>query len=274
MGRNRHDDPDTVFTFGAVNEVDVSSPNAARMYDYYLGGEANFAVDRDAAEQVLTITPEAGQAARANRSFLARAVTYLCEQGIDQFLDLGSGIPTVGNVHEIARQQNPEARVAYVDHEPVAVAHAKALLAGDGRTSITHADLCDVDGVLTAPGVAELLDFNRPVGVLAVGILHFVGDEADPGGILARYRAACRSGSYVVCSHGSSVTLTDDEATSGTRMYRSTTTPVTLRGKEEIAALLQGWVLVEPGVIATNHWTDTTVDEPPVNSYSAVGYLH
>ncbi|QGK69222.1 hypothetical protein GIY23_06460 [Allosaccharopolyspora coralli] len=271
QGRDRHEH--TAFSPGAITNVDVTAANAARMYDYYLGGAANFAIDRDAADQVLALTPEVGKAARANRSFLSRAGTYLCEQGIDQFLDLGSGIPTVGNVHEIAHRQNPQARVAYVDHEPVAVAHAHSLLEGNVRTSITHADLRDVNGVLTAPGVADLLDFTRPVGLLAVGVLHFVADADDPIGILASYRAACHPGSYLVCSHGASVTLTGVEATTGTRLYRNTTTPITLRSHDEVTALLDGWPLVDPGLVATNHWPHCTGEEPPVNSYSAVGHL-
>ncbi|MER7080637.1 S-adenosyl methyltransferase [Saccharopolyspora kobensis] len=271
MDRSGHEDahPST----GATEpRVDTSSPNVARMYDYYLGGAANFAVDREAAERALAITPEIGRFARMNREFLGRVVRYLCERDIDQFLDLGSGVPTVGNVHEIAHQHNPDARVAYVDHESVAIAHARALLAEEPYVSATQADIRRPAEVLSAPGVAGLLDFSRPVAVLAVAIMHFVPDADDPVGILRAYRAACAPGSYLALSHAATITMTESESQRGQGVYRSTTTPLVLRDRDEIAALFDGCDLVEPGLTPINHWPSQT-EESPANGYGAVAEL-
>lgn len=254
-------------------DVDLDKPNAARMYDYYLGGSANFARDREAAEQALAITPEIGRFARANRSFLGRAVSFLCDRGVDQFLDLGSGIPTVGNVHEIALRHNPDARVAYVDREPVAVAHARRLLGETANVTVTQADVRDPETVLTAPGVTELLDLDRPVAVLAVAILHFVPDSDDPAGIVARYRETCAPGSYLVFSHASPITMTEQEAQGGEHVYRATTTPLLTRTYEEIIDLMSGYSLLEPGLVPINHWPREPVDEQAANGYGAVGFL-
>ncbi|MER6993766.1 SAM-dependent methyltransferase [Saccharopolyspora hirsuta] len=258
-------------------EMDVESPNAARMYDYYLGGNANFAADREAAERFLAVVPTGRQWAYANRSFLGRAVRFMISQGVDQFLDLGSGIPTVGNVHEIAHDADPNARVAYVDREPVAVAHAQALLADTPRVTITQADIRDPEAVLSAPGVAGLLDFTRPVGVLAVAILHFVPDEDHPVGIMGRYRAACVPGSYLALSHLSPVTFTDDQLSGGHEIYNRTSTPGTLRPRDQIADLLTGYDLVDPGLVLLPDWRpDDPVDPDDAartNSYAAVGVL-
>ncbi|MEB3369865.1 SAM-dependent methyltransferase [Saccharopolyspora mangrovi] len=252
--------------------IDVSTPNVARMYDYYLGGAANFAIDREAAEKALAVTPEIGRFAQANRNFLGRAVTYLCERGIDQFLDLGSGIPTVGNVHEIAQRHNPNARVAYVDHEAAAVMHARSLLAEDPRASMTHADIRDPKAVLSAPGVTDLLDFTKPVAVLAIAILHFVPDEDDPAGILRAYAQACAPGSYVAFSHAATVTMTEDQVSRGRKIYNSTTTPLVIRDNDAIRVFLDGFELVEPGVVPVNHWPVPT-GETPANGYGAVARL-
>ncbi|GAB2759890.1 SAM-dependent methyltransferase [Salinifilum aidingensis] len=262
-------DPDGAATAPAV---DTATPNVARMYDYYLGGSANFAADRDAAERALAVTPEIGRFARANRSFLHRAVAHLCEQGIDQFLDLGSGIPTAGNVHEIAHQHDPHARVAYVDHEVIAVTYARRLLADDPRVSVTHADVREPEQVLSAPGVAELLDFTRPVAVLAVAILHFVPDADDPSGILRSYRAACAPDSYVALTHAATTTMAEQEVDSGQRVYSNTTTPLIIRDRTEIAALLEDRTPVDPGLVPVNHWP-TTGDETPANGYAAIVHL-
>nr|WP_281377550.1 SAM-dependent methyltransferase [Saccharopolyspora hordei] len=261
----------------AAAGVDMDSPNAARMYDYYLGGSANFAVDRDAAERFLEKVPTGRKWAYANRAFLGRAVRFMVEQGIDQFLDLGSGIPTVGNVHEIAHSVAPDARVAYVDHESVAVAHAQALLDGVPHVTITQADIREPETVLKAPGVAELLDFSRPVGVLAVAILHFVPDSDDPVGVMRRYREACVPGSYLALSHLSSVTFTDDQLSAGHEIYNRTSTPGTLRSREQIAELLTGYELVEPGLVLLPEWRPEVPVDPAeaaqTNSYAAVGVL-
>ncbi|RKT88900.1 S-adenosyl methyltransferase [Saccharopolyspora antimicrobica] len=267
--RPDHEEP-VPGTAGA--RVDTSVPNVARMYDYYLGGAANFAVDREAAERALAVTPEIGRFARMNREFLGRVVRYLCERGIDQFLDLGSGVPTVGNVHEIAHQHNPRARIAYVDHESVAVAHARALLADEPDVSVTQADIRNPAEVLAAPGVAGLLDFSRPVAVLAVAILHFLPDADEPARILRTYCDACPAGSFTALSHAATITMTESESHRGQSIYRSTKTPLVLRDREQIAALLDGCRLVEPGLTPINHWPSPT-GESPANGYGAVAEL-
>src|ERR1700730_5333488 len=204
-------------------EPDVTHPNVARMYDYLLGGGANTAVDRAAADAAEQAWPYLRQGARVQRGVLGRAVRFLTMQGVDQFLDLGSGIPTVGNVHEIAHRHNPDARVAYVDYEPVAVAHARRLLFDNPVVSITQADIRRPDEVLAT--VRNLLDFSRPIAILAMAILHFLPDDDDPQGMLASYRDACVPGSYLAISHGSQVTLTDQQIKSFLEAYARTPTP-------------------------------------------------
>jgi hypothetical protein len=238
--------------------VDVRTPNMARMYDYYLGGSHNLAVDRAAADQVIAANPNTVVAARENRAFLGRVVRYCLDQGVRQFLDLGSGIPTVGNVHEIAHHHvGPDVRVAYVDSEPIAVAHAARLLADLDTATITRADLRDVDTVLAAPGVAGLLDFDAPIALLAMAVLHCVSDADDPPGLLTRYRAVLSPGSYLALSH---VTL-DHLAAAGlgggqemAEVYRNANPPSWSRTRAEIASWLDGLELVEPGVVVPREW--------------------
>jgi hypothetical protein len=253
--------------------VDLTHANAARMYDYFLGGGHNFAVDRDQAAHVIANYPDAVLAARANRAFLGRAVTWCLEQGIDQFLDLGSGVPTVGNVHEIALRANPAARVAYVDFEPVAAAHAAEIVADLDTVTITHADLRRPHEVLAAPGVAGLLDPARPVALLAVGVLHFVpGDVAT---ILATYRATLCPGSALVLNHTS---VDHDDPTTAARMqaacdaYRGSATEPTVRDRREIRELVAGLELVEPGLVDITRWPQPTGGDE-IGIYSAVALV-
>jgi hypothetical protein len=247
------------------------------MYDYFLGGAQNFAIDREAADQASRAFPHIQAGARVNRSFLGRAVTYLVQHGVDQFLDLGSGIPTVGNVHEIAYRHNPSARVAYVDYESVAVAHARRLLVDKPLVSITQADIRRPDEVLAAPGVRDLLDFGRPVAVLAMAILHFLPDDDDPYRMLAAYREACVTGSYLAISHGSQVTLTDQQIEEFLEAYARTPTPALFRTVEQIRPLLAGYELVPPGLVLLPQWHP---DEPvsdaeaaAANIYGGIGML-
>ncbi|MDI2027788.1 SAM-dependent methyltransferase [Saccharopolyspora sp. TS4A08] len=257
-------------------EVDVERPNSARMYDYYLGGSTNFAVDREAAEAGLRAMPYARDYAVANRAFLRRAVSHLVQQGIDQFLDLGSGIPTVGNVHEIAHRHNPQARIAYVDHEPVAVAHARALLGENPMVTIDEADIRDPESVLRAHGVAKI-DFDRPVAILAVAILPFVPDQAEATALTATYRDACAPGSYLAVTHISQLAATDEQVVAAEEVMARTPTPVRWRPPHEIAELLDGYELLPPGLVPTPSWH---ADRPPsddeiarANAYAAVGRL-
>jgi Protein of unknown function (DUF574). len=255
------------------SSVDVDTPNAARMYDYHLGGSYNFVVDRAAAERTRAVMPWVAEAIRANRAFLGRAVRFCQQQGIDQFLDLGSGIPTVGNVHEMARVADPAARVAYVDNEAVAAACGTAMLVDDPLATMSQADLRDPEAVLSAPGVWDLLDFTRPVALLTVAVLHFVPDAADPTSILAHYRGRLVPGSVHVLSHATADN--DPEvAAAGAATYLDTSNPVTVRTRDEVAALLDGLELVEPGLVDATDWRpDDGAVAGHAGYYAAVGRL-
>jgi SAM-dependent methyltransferase len=237
----------------APDIIDLETPSAARMYDYYLGGSHNFAADRELAEQALKAWPETPYMCRANRAFLCRAVTFLAEQGVDQFLDLGSGIPTSGNVHEIAEAVLPEARTVYVDCDAVAYAHGRALLAGNPRASYVQADLRDPEAVLSSPEVTRMLDLSRPVAVLMLMTLHFVPDDDDPAGIVAEYREAVAPGSYFVFSHGTNEYRPAD--TGGiTKVYTQASHGIVPRDRAQIRALATGWELLEPGLTDVILW--------------------
>ncbi|MFE2754963.1 SAM-dependent methyltransferase [Actinosynnema sp. NPDC059335] len=255
------------------SSVDLTRPSAARMYDYYLGGSHNFAVDREAAKSVEKIFPGMSGAARANRSFLRRAVRYLLSQGIDQFLDLGSGIPTVGNVHEIAQQTNPEARVVYADVEPVAVAHSTALLADNPLALAIQGDLREPESVLDNADVRAMLDFDRPIGLLMVAVLHFVPDSDNPQAAIARYREVLASGSYLAVSHGSWDGVSQEGQESGEQVnaiYRRTDSPLVLRTGAEVAAFFTGLEVVEPGVVPLSEWRPDS-DDAYISAYAGIG---
>ncbi|MGH3718612.1 MAG: SAM-dependent methyltransferase [Pseudonocardiaceae bacterium] len=233
--------------------VDVTVPNAARVYDYWLDGAHNFPADRDLANKVQQAVPAARDGARVNRAFLRRAVTFMVESGIRQFLDIGSGIPTVGNVHEIAQRADPECRVVYVDKEPVAVAHSGLLLAGNDRAAVIQANMRDVERILDHPQTTRVLDLDQPIGLLMVWLLHFVPDSWDPVGILARYRDRLASGSYLALSH----VTTDGNPTGQTetvQLYQETSDPVYFRSHKEILHLFAGFELVEPGLVGSAFW--------------------
>ncbi len=250
--------------------VDVTRPSVARMYDYYLGGSHNFEADRAAAKQVEQIYPSVAQGAQANRSFLRRAVRHLVAEGVDQFLDLGSGIPTVGNVHEIAQHDNPNARVVYVDFEPVAVSHSNALLADNPNATAVLADLRSPAAVLA--GAREVLDFDRPVAVLIVAALHFVPDSDDPYGSVAEYLAAFPSGSYLVITHGTQDGITAEEKAMADRImqvYRNADNQLTMRSHAEVTRFFDGMEILEPGVVLVNDWRPDAYEDP-TGVYGAV----
>jgi hypothetical protein len=182
-------------------EIDTSTPSAARVYDCLLGGGHHFPADRQVAEFIVTRLPRAREIAGSNRAFLRRAVLFMVERGITRFLDLGSGIPAVGNVHEIAQRTDPTSRVVYVDYEPVAVAHSEPILSDNDRAEVVRADFTDSDSVLNAAAVRDLLATDEPIGLLMVAVHHFVPDEKDPAGLVALYRDALPPGSYVAISH-------------------------------------------------------------------------
>jgi hypothetical protein len=240
-----------------VRELDLEKPNAARMYDYYLGGTHNFESDRALATQVRQVAPFVDHIAAINRAWLRRVVDFLMAQGIRQFLDLGSGIPTVGNVHEIAQQQDPATRVVYVDYEAVAVHHSFELLRDNDNATVVWADVRNPRTVLEHEETRRLIDFTQPVGLLCAGLLLFVGDEYDPAGLVAAYRRACPPGSYLAIS-----TMSQDEADPDTaaklaallRLYEMADERVYPRDRATINSWFAGTELVEPGLVLLHQW--------------------
>jgi hypothetical protein len=251
--------------------IDVSVPNIARMYDYWLGGKDNFAADRDAADRQARAIPQLPLLARENREFLRRAVRFLAGQGISQFLDIGSGLPTNENVHQVAQRVNPDARVVYADIDPVVVSHAQALLSGRGVAAV-RGDVCRPEEILGAPEVRALIDFGQPVAVLMLAILHVIPDEADPGGAVARLREAMAPGSYLVISHADvsreHVAGTQRLSHAARELEEAVTAlqRVPARTREEITGFFGDLTLVEPGLTDIWAWrpdsdTVTTTSE-------------
>jgi SAM-dependent methyltransferase len=232
----------------APQGVDPHIPNAARMYDYFLGGKNNFKADRDLGDMVLSVMPEASDGTRENRAFIGRLVQYFCDQGITQFLDLGSGLPTQENVHEVAHRFNPDARVVYVDNDPVVAAHGRALLADPNRVAMVMGDMRRPEEILADPEVRGLLDFDRPVAVLMMFILHFVPEEDDPQEFVAAYRKALAPGSYLAMTH-----VTNDVATERvmrvSEFYRQSNAAFTPRPSGEVGAFFGDFELVPPGLV-------------------------
>ena len=230
------------------------------MYDYYLGGAHNFAVDRDLAAKVLAVMPDGPRMAQANRAFLHRAVNFLLQAGVRQFIDIGSGIPTVGNTHESAQRTVPDARVLYVDHDAVAVAHSELILAGNPNARILRADLRRPKDILDSPELAELIDLSQPVGILMLAVLHFVSEQEDPEAIIGQFRDRVAPGSYLVISHGCGEAR---PAPMGelTDLYRSAADQVTLRTRDRVRGLFTGWDLIEPGVVWIPQWHPDWADE-------------
>ncbi|MEW2381988.1 SAM-dependent methyltransferase [Micromonospora sp. NPDC047707] len=238
----------------APDEIDIERPSVARMYDYYLGGSHNFAVDRAAAQAMVAAVPEAPLMAQANRAFLRRAVQFLVDAGVRQFLDVGSGIPTVGNVHEIAQRAAPDARVVYVDVDPVAVAHSREILAGNDGATIVQEDLRHPQRIVDHPDVRRLLDFDQPIAVLVVAVLHFVSDDDRPAELLRTLRDALAPGSWLVLSQASADGRGDDERAEAEAVYRRTDNPLWIRSRSELTALFDGFELVDPGVVWVPQW--------------------
>jgi S-adenosyl methyltransferase len=232
---------------------DTSVAHPARMYDYFLGGKDNFPADRAAADQLLAAAPQTRVGARENRAFLQRAIRFLAgEAGIRQFLDIGTGLPTQGNVHEIAQQVTPDARVVYVDNDPIVHVHANALLAGDNTAAIL-ADLREPDTILGSPKVRRLLDFDEPMAVLLGAVLHFIRDEEDPAGIVTRLLDAIVPDSYLVLSHGTG-DLDLERSAKATRVYERAAAPLVLRSLADIAKFFNGLELVDPGLVQLSLW--------------------
>lgn len=235
------------------NDINMELPSAARIYDYLLGGSHNFAIDRAVAKKVLQALPNGRQIAGSNRAFLRRAVLYMVEQGITQFLDLGSGIPTVGNVHEVAQEANPMCRVVYVDNDEVAVAHSELILKGNENATVIATDLCQPATVLGTPAVKQLLDFSKPIGLLMVAVFHFVPDEKNPLAVLGEYRDALPASSQLALSH-----LTADqmpvEMAAVVEAMKNSRNPMYFRSYDEVLTMFDGFELVEPGVVDAPEW--------------------
>ncbi|MEV7013099.1 SAM-dependent methyltransferase [Streptosporangium sp. NPDC051022] len=253
--------------------IDVNTPSVARLYDYYLGGKDNFPVDRAAAEEVLSTVPEVRIAARENRAFLGRAVRFLAGSGIEQFLDIGTGLPTQGNVHEVAHEINPDARITYVDYDPIVLAHARALLrASKGEVTVAPGDLREPEEILHSPEVLKHLDFTKPVAVLLVAIMHFITEADDPRRIVATLRDAVPSGSYLVLSHGTH-DFHPEAARKGTEVYERANSPLVLRSRAEILELFDGFELVNPGLVWLPEWRpdDFPLYDDPSQSLAVCG---
>jgi hypothetical protein len=257
----------------ASAEIDLEQPSSARVYDYFLGGAHNFEVDRQVAEQVLAMYPDARQMAQSHRAFLRRAVRYLVEQGIRQFIDIGSGIPTVGHVHEIAQDIAPETRVVYVDIDPVAVAHSEFILAGNTRATAVQEDARRPERIYAHPEVQWLLDLRRPVAVLALAIFHFLAERDHPARIMAAITEPLAADSHVAVSHVTGDGFDDDAGDP----FQGSDIDVTPRSREQVEALMAGLELVEPGVVWVPRWRPTSpddvqYDEPEASgAYAAVG---
>lgn len=242
--------------------VDTTKPNAARMYNYYLDGKDNFAADREAAEKVLEIAPETRHLARTNRAFLARAVRFLAGNGIRQYIDVGTGLPVMQSVHEIASGTVPGTAVVYVDNDPVVCAHARALLARSPGTAAVQADMRRPQDILGSAEVRELIDLTKPVAVLFAGVLHFITGDEEADRIVASFRDVMAPGSYLVISHATPASLGKTAREQGLAVYARTTAPVRLREPEQIAAFFEGLELVEPGLVNVERWhPDRTVAE-------------
>ena len=239
----------------AARGIDTTTPNVARIYDYLLGGKDNFAADRAAANQLIAAIPDVAAIARDNRSFLGRVVRYLAMQaGIRQFLDLGSGLPTQANVHELAQGVAPDVRVVYVDDDPVVASHGRAVLASRDRVAMALADLRDPASVRQHPDVAGLLDWTQPIAVLCTSTLHFVADEDEPHTIIAGYRDHMAPGSYLAITHG---TMEEDPARERDKaagVYRQASAQLHVRPLADVRRFFDGFELVEPGLVWITEW--------------------
>jgi hypothetical protein len=246
-------------------------PSSARIYDYFLGGKDNFPADREAAEEIAGYLPAIRQAAQWNRAFVGRAVRFLVnEAGITQLLDIGSGLPTKGNVHEVAHAADPETHVVYVDHDPVVLTHARDLLAKEHNAVIIRHDMRDPGQILADYELRHQLDFTLPVGLLFVSMLHFLSDADDPAAIIARLLAPFPAGSYIVLTHGTADE--DPYVKDAAKVYDEATTQMFVRPKGKVLALVEGLELVEPGLVWTPLWRPDPADRIPANPADSYYY--
>jgi O-methyltransferase involved in polyketide biosynthesis len=246
--------------------VDVTRPSIARIYDYLLYGKDNFAVDRAAAEKLMESRLDPRRLSLANRAFLVRAVDFLARQGIAQYLDLGSGLPTSPSVHEVARDTIPSARVVYVDHDPIVVAHNDALLATRDGVITVRADVRDPDAVLSDEALLDCIDFGRPVAVLLLSVLHFISHEENAAAMVAKFRERMAPGSYLAVSVGTRDGADPDMLAEATETYAGARMPFTLRSRAQIMELFDGFDLVEPGLVSLPEWRpELNTDRTPLS---------
>lgn len=253
--------------------LDTTKPSVARLYDYLLGGKDNFAVDRAAAEQVVAAIPNAREAAQENRAFMRRAVRYMAAQGIRQFIDIGSGLPTVGNTHEIAQEVAPDARVVYIDNDPVVLTHGGAILATDPRTTVVTADMHSPAEVLANPQTTELIDFAEPVGVLLIAMVHFLTLEERPR-VMGQMHDALASGSHIAITHITGDGKPAESVEEVEAVYAATRWPAYFRTREEIRGFFDGYELVDPGLVLLHDWRPDPKDPGPAPTgwlYGGVG---
>jgi S-adenosyl methyltransferase len=243
--------------------VDIKRANPARVYDYWLGGTHNFLADQDVGRSIAAVEPNVRVIAQANRAFIGRAVRYLAAAGIRQFLDIGSGIPTQGNVHEVAQRADPAARVVYADIDPVAIAHSQAILAANPNAAVIDGDVRDPGQVVGHSVTQRLIDFSQPVGLLLVAVLHFLSDLDNPAGCVAALRGRLAPGSYLVLAHATNESR-PDVAKAAEKVYQGgVPSEGRTRSRAEIMALFAGFDLVEPGLVYLPEWRpDTPADVP------------
>jgi hypothetical protein len=253
-------------------DIDASVAHPARVYDYWLGGKDNFEADRQVAEMVIAGNPGVRQSARDNRAFLGRAVRFLAGQGIRQFLDIGSGIPSKGNTHEIAQAIAPESRIVYVDNDPIVMSHSRALLSSSpqGAVSYIQADLRDPEAILNDSQTRAVIDVDQPVAILLVAILMYIQDSEEPHGIVKRLLDAVPPGSYLVISHLVAELVADEQNLQVLRQFnQSASVPMTPRSGSDIAGFFEGLDLLEPGLVTVAHWRP---DGPVFDDQSAGMY--
>ncbi|MFF2650125.1 SAM-dependent methyltransferase [Streptomyces sp. NPDC058045] len=259
----------------APQSIDITVPSVSRIYDYYLGGSHNFEVDRETARKAMEFMPGLPKVMQANRAVMRRAVRYAVDEGIDQFLDIGSGIPTFGNVHQIAQEARPGARVVYVDHDPVAVAHSQAVLEGNPDAGVVGADLRRPQCLLASEEVTRLLDLKRPVALLLIAVLHFVADADDPHRAVAELTEALAPGSLLIVTHASyeGIPVSAEQAAGTVDVYEDIRNPLIMRSPDEIARFFEGYEMVEPGLVPIPLWRPQTApeDEDPFAYSGFVG---
>lgn len=233
--------------------IDIHTPSFARVYDYFLGGKDNFASDREVADLVMQLVPEAPVVAQGNRVAIERAVRYLAAQGITQFLDIGSGLPTASNVHQYARAANPEARVVYVDNDPIVLAHGRALLTEDGVAKFIQGDLYEPEKIFADPDFASLIDPGRPIGVILAAVIHHVPDERDPRAVVRGLHDFLAPGSHIMLTHLHD-SGDDPRVAEARKILQSGLGGSYFRGAEQILSFMDGLTVLEPGVADCTAW--------------------